>query len=103
MKSKKHLLFILVSIGVVLAILLFMKPFGGEENQSDKSEQKIAYWVAPMDPNYRQDRPGKSPMGMDLIPVYEEEFSNQTSVPDKSDTTYMCPMHPQVTSEQEGN
>lgn len=30
------------------------------------------YWVAPMDPNYKRDKPGKSPMGMDLIPVYEE-------------------------------
>ncbi|WP_101760470.1 efflux RND transporter periplasmic adaptor subunit [Oceanicoccus sp. KOV_DT_Chl] len=28
------------------------------------------YWVAPMDPNYRRDKPGKSPMGMDLVPVY---------------------------------
>ncbi len=32
----------------------------------------ILYWVAPMDPNYRRDKPGKSPMGMDLIPVYAE-------------------------------
>ncbi|WP_095588170.1 efflux RND transporter periplasmic adaptor subunit [Actibacterium ureilyticum] len=31
----------------------------------------ILYWVAPMDPNFRRDGPGKSPMGMDLIPVYE--------------------------------
>ena len=23
-----------------------------------------------MDPNYRRDKPGKSPMGMDLVPVY---------------------------------
>ena len=30
------------------------------------------YWVAPMDPAYRSDKPGKSPMGMDLIPVYAE-------------------------------
>lgn len=30
----------------------------------------ILYWVAPMDPNFRQPGPGKSPMGMDLIPVY---------------------------------
>ncbi|KGE02972.1 efflux RND transporter periplasmic adaptor subunit [Pseudohaliea rubra] len=30
------------------------------------------YWVAPMDPSYRRDAPGKSPMGMDLVPVYEE-------------------------------
>lgn len=34
-------------------------------------ERKILYWVAPMDPNYRRDEPGKSPMGMDLIPVYD--------------------------------
>ncbi|MCF7699206.1 efflux RND transporter periplasmic adaptor subunit [Loktanella sp. M215] len=30
----------------------------------------ILYWVAPMDANFRKDGPGKSPMGMDLIPVY---------------------------------
>ncbi len=30
------------------------------------------YWVAPMDPGYRSDKPGKSPMGMDLIPVYAD-------------------------------
>lgn len=32
---------------------------------------KVLYWVAPMDPNFRNDSPGKSPMGMDLIPVYD--------------------------------
>ncbi len=31
---------------------------------------EVLYWVAPMDPNFRKDGPGKSPMGMDLIPVY---------------------------------
>ena len=31
------------------------------------------YWVAPMDPGYRSDKPGKSPMGMDLIPVYADD------------------------------
>ncbi len=38
-----------------------------------EAERKIDYWVAPMDPNFRSDSPGKSPMGMDLIPVYEGE------------------------------
>lgn len=33
-------------------------------------EPDILYWVAPMDPNFRQPGPGQSPMGMDLIPVY---------------------------------
>ncbi len=37
-----------------------------------KKDKKVLYWVAPMDPNYRRDKPGKSPMGMDLIPVYDD-------------------------------
>jgi len=37
------------------------------------SEREILYWVAPMDPSYRRDQPGKSPMGMDLVPVYADE------------------------------
>ena len=36
-------------------------------------ERKILYWRAPMDPNYTSDQPGKSPMGMDLVPVYEDQ------------------------------
>jgi RND family efflux transporter MFP subunit len=35
--------------------------------------KKIKYWAAPMDPTYIRNQPGKSPMGMDLVPVYEEE------------------------------
>ncbi len=38
-----------------------------------KSGKKIKYWVAPMDPAYIRNEPGKSPMGMDLVPVYKEE------------------------------
>jgi RND family efflux transporter MFP subunit len=38
-----------------------------------KAERKIKYWQAPMNPSYISDQPGKSPMGMDLIPVYEDE------------------------------
>lgn len=37
-----------------------------------KTGKKIKYWVAPMDPTYIRDEPGKSPMGMDLVPKYEE-------------------------------
>jgi multidrug efflux pump subunit AcrA (membrane-fusion protein) len=37
-------------------------------------ERKIKYWRAPMDPTYISDKPGKSPMGMDLVPVYEDQI-----------------------------
>jgi Cu(I)/Ag(I) efflux system membrane fusion protein/cobalt-zinc-cadmium efflux system membrane fusion protein len=36
-------------------------------------ERKILYWRAPMDPTEIYDKPGKSKMGMDLVPVYEGE------------------------------
>ncbi|WP_120499140.1 efflux RND transporter periplasmic adaptor subunit [Roseovarius sp. EL26] len=39
-------------------------------NAADAGSE-VLYWVAPMDPNFRKDGPGKSPMGMDLVPVYE--------------------------------
>lgn len=44
---------------------------GGNSSASGDTAKKVLYWVAPMDPNYRRDEPGKSPMGMDLVPVYE--------------------------------
>lgn len=37
------------------------------------ASREVLYWVAPMDPSYRRDQPGKSPMGMDLVPVYADE------------------------------
>jgi Cu(I)/Ag(I) efflux system membrane fusion protein/cobalt-zinc-cadmium efflux system membrane fusion protein len=37
---------------------------------------KILYWRAPMDPNYISKKPGKSPMGMDLVPVYANEVTS---------------------------
>lgn len=39
---------------------------------NDSASDEPLYWVAPMDPNYRRDGPGKSPMGMDLVPVYDK-------------------------------
>jgi Cu(I)/Ag(I) efflux system membrane fusion protein len=43
-------------------------------------EKKPLYWVAPMDKNYRRDGPGLSPMGMELVPVYEEASSASEGV-----------------------
>ncbi len=49
------------------------------ETAGEKEKEPI-YWVAPMDPNYRRDQPGKSPMGMDLVPVYADDISDDESV-----------------------
>jgi multidrug efflux pump subunit AcrA (membrane-fusion protein) len=44
-----------------------------EKTESTKTERKVKYWQAPMNPSEIYDRPGKSAMGMDLVPVYEGE------------------------------
>jgi len=49
------------------------QPNGDEAARVTPAERNILYWKAPMDPNYRRDEPGKSPMGMDLVPVYVDE------------------------------
>jgi len=47
--------------------------------KQQKNDVQPLYWVAPMDDSYRRDKPGKSPMGMDLIPVYaNSEQSSET-------------------------
>ncbi len=46
-----------------------------------KSSDEPLYWVAPMDPNYQRDKPGKSPMGMDLIPVYADALNGSEDKP----------------------
>src|SRR3989338_461576 len=43
------------------------------QKESKGHEKKILYWTDPMIPGYKADKPGKSPMGMDLVAVYEEE------------------------------
>ena len=45
-------------------------------DKSSSGSKEILYYRAPMDPTYISPKPGKSPMGMDLIPVYagEEAF-----------------------------
>ncbi len=49
------------------------------EGNSTSAKKEPLYWVAPMDANYRRDKPGKSPMGMDLVPVYADGGSGSDS------------------------
>ena len=69
----------LLALGVVIgagAAGLLLRDEAAEPTGSESEtggDRRILYWRAPMDPTYTSDRPGKSPMGMDLIPVYEDE------------------------------
>ncbi len=90
--SKKLALAGIIALLIMMAVLLFafkvretseihrddtstkeeMPENNADTELPDKVKKKIKYWVAPMDPTYVRSKPGKSPMGMDLVPVYED-------------------------------
>ncbi len=52
---------------------------GGQKPDQSKRGKKILYYVDPMNPANRSDKPGKAPDGMDLVPVYQEPEAAATS------------------------
>lgn len=48
-------------------------PQASTASAAETTERKVLYWTDPMIPGDRSDKPGKSPMGMDRVPVYEDE------------------------------
>jgi Cu(I)/Ag(I) efflux system membrane fusion protein len=74
---------IAAAIVAALAIGLLIGRGWAPESGTDAAspaDNKVLYWVAPMDPNYRRDEPGKSPMGMDLVPVYADDVDARPGV-----------------------
>jgi len=72
-----------VVVAIVIGIVIgrsMDSPSGMPGNSETDIEREVLYWVAPMDPNFRRDGPGKSPMGMNLKPVYADEVDAQPGV-----------------------
>jgi len=74
----------IVLLAVVLLTGIILGVFGagllgGNSEGGGSGDPEILYWVAPMDPNFRRDEPGKSPMGMDLVPVLAGDEPADTS------------------------
>lgn len=64
-----------VGIACALAVYFIFLSTGPATNDVTQamSGERILYWRDPMDPTMRSDKPGKSPMGMEMVPVYEGE------------------------------
>ncbi|MGH8223715.1 MAG: efflux RND transporter periplasmic adaptor subunit [Woeseiaceae bacterium] len=74
---KVMLLLAVLAAGVVIG-RVFLPAGNGTVATTAESGREILYWEAPMDPSYRRDAPGKSPMGMDLVPVYADEVDAES-------------------------
>jgi Cu(I)/Ag(I) efflux system membrane fusion protein len=67
--------FVMLVIGAVIGAGAVFLLRGDNTPEQTMVEDQPLYWVAPMDPTYRRDGPGKSPMGMDLVAVYQDRGS----------------------------
>lgn len=83
----KNLALLLLGGLLTLAALYVWQPSlltgntGMETGSVTDDIDKPLYWVAPMDPNYRRDAAGKSPMGMDLVAVYAKDQNSGDDSP----------------------
>lgn len=115
---KKVSLFVAFACGIGITVFALANPFewswlspvgqsvlggtGHEMNEGGVADagRKIKYWQAPMDPTYIRDEPGKSPMGMDLIPVYEDDVDQPTA--ERKIKYWQAPMDPTFISDEPG-
>lgn len=86
MKTKLPWILTLV-LAIALGATLFGRskdtaPASGDAHAAHKkAEKKVLYWVDPMHPAYKSDKPGIAPdCGMDLVPVYEGEDVGESTV-----------------------
>ena len=71
-------------------------------------ERKVLYWYDAMNPQHRYDKPGKSPDGIDLVPMYEGQATPALVNPGMAGPAerrilfWYDPMHPQYKAEKPG-
>lgn len=90
--GKTHHIFTIVVSTAILTLLIagtaaYLIGFLGSRHEKETTkkaesakERKIRYWRAPMNPNEIYDKPGKSAMGMDLVPVYDDEAGSGSEI-----------------------
>ncbi len=74
----------------------------GGSGQQDKSGRKVLYWVDPMHPAYKSDKPGIAPdCGMKLEPVYADSGSPAAAASAGGDLSTMPVGTVQITPEKQ--
>ena len=82
MKNAMTIIAVLIA-GIAIGVFVTRGSSGPDKqtaSDTDGTGRTVLYWKAPMDPNYRRDEPGKSPMGMNLVPVYANGGDDDESV-----------------------
>jgi RND family efflux transporter MFP subunit len=105
---------ILAALILAASALLTLSCSGGAEPKKDqavanatpaKKEPKVLYWVDPMHPSYKSDKPGIAPdCGMQLTPVYAQDTDPGPSKTqgERKILYYTDPMNPAFRSDKPG-
>lgn len=86
-RSRRILWSLIVLLIAVLAVAGYLqrervRRFFATRDGAQTAGKKILYWVDPMHPAYKSDKPGTAPdCGMDLVPVYEEAVQTGVNLP----------------------
>jgi RND family efflux transporter MFP subunit len=105
--SKKVILSLIGLVIIASSVFLLYPKFFS----SKKAGGEVLYWTDPMIPGFKSPTPGKSPMGMEMIPVYADsqmagaqgghaehaEHGQENEI-----DYYTCTMHPSVKSKEPG-
>lgn len=74
--KKNVLSFILLAAFVSPLVGYSANNTSGNNQQAVKTDQKPLYWIDTMEPDVHYKGPGKSRMGMELVPVYPKQKQN---------------------------
>ncbi len=73
------LLVLLLAGGFLLGRITGSETATIAQQEAPATEREILYWQAPMDPTEIYNSPGKSKMGMDLVPVFKDESASESN------------------------
>ncbi|RPI16211.1 MAG: efflux RND transporter periplasmic adaptor subunit [Acidobacteriales bacterium] len=104
MKILRALLLILLLVAVFAAGYGYGRWYGKSAGgAAQKGGRKILYYVDPMHPAYKSDKPGIAPdCGMKLEPVYEEGGAASPAAAARTIIHYRDPKEPSYTSDKPG-
>ncbi len=77
--QKKWVLVIGLCLLLMVSGYIIFQKSPNSNGVSHQPNQKILYWIDPMEPQIPYEGPGKSRMNMDLVPVYAEDPNHSGS------------------------
>jgi len=70
-----------ILLAIALVAVVAARPRTNATATASAPQKKVLYWIDPMHPAYKSDKPGKAPdCGMDLVPVYDDGAASKSGV-----------------------